>query len=103
MDGMTFKCNNCGHVFDEDSLVKCYDDDGCSYSGCPYCKDYEIEEVEYCEVCGKYKADYDEENEMCEECVDNIVNKFKKIIKNSMQEYELTTLENYYAENDFIL
>lgn len=100
---MKLKCNNCGHVFDEDSLVKCYDENGCLYKGCPHCKDYEVEEVQYCEICGKYKVYYDEENEMCEECVERILNKFKNIIRSSLQAYEIATIENYYSENDFIL
>lgn len=69
-------CERCGHVFCEDDIDirreyhsevpdRPYED----WAVCPYCGGMELEDLEMCELCGRYFVESDMIGGVCEECV----------------------------------
>lgn len=81
---MTYKCNECGHVF-EDSEVGRYEENmgECfgvsayqSFDCCPVCKG-DFSEACVCEVCGKVCCEDELTDGVCGGCVDGYIAKNK--------------------------
>ena len=81
---MTFKCLECGHIFEDGEEARWNEGRGeywgapCSeeMSGCPLCNgDYE--ETKPCEICGSEHLEDELYGGVCEECIDEYRNDFK--------------------------
>ena len=89
---MTYKCNSCGEVFNEDEMITVdeyvpYGDTcvACDYLGaslCPHCRSEEIEEAEQCTICGKWHTWHDEICKECNDKIDQIISDIKKEVWN---------------------
>lgn len=71
---MTFKCTECGHIFEEgEEFVWIerhgFDFGGEEFSGCPLCHG-EYEKTIPCEVCGSEHLPDELFGGVCEECID---------------------------------
>ena len=78
---MMFKCDNCGHLFEEGEQAVWYENQGeChgvaameKFSGCPLCQgDYE--EVHQCEECGDWHYEDELYCGWCEKCLRETIN-----------------------------
>lgn len=59
------KCLECGHLFEEGEEKRWVEPHGEELSGCPICTGA-YEEIEPCEICGKYENGQD----VCDECIE---------------------------------
>lgn len=74
---MSFKCVDCGHIFEEGEQTILKEDMGefwgssCSkvISGCPLCGG-EYEETKPCAICGSEQLEEDLNGGICDECID---------------------------------
>lgn len=98
---MFYKCEECGHVFEEGEQANWREDRGelwgspCSeeMSGCPLCKGaYEI--INPCKICGSYDHDFDED--YCNQCKKDVQKRFADFIKKEFTEEERELLNELY-------
>lgn len=68
-----YKCENCGHLFEEGEQARWTEEHGEKFDGCPLCRGG-YEEVHQCKECG----DWNTENELyegwCEKCLRETIN-----------------------------
>lgn len=92
---MVFRCNDCGHIFDEGEEYTWQESRGefwgspCSetLSGCPICKE-SYSEVFPCKICGSYACEDGED--FCENCQVDVQKRFKAMLDEfTMEEREL--------------
>lgn len=74
---MSYKCLNCGHIFDEGEqrhskqyVGECWGSDAYEdVSGCPLC-DGDYEETKPCKICGSEHLEDELSGGVCDECID---------------------------------
>ena len=78
---MMYRCENCGHLFEEGEQAVWYENQGeCHgvtamerFSGCPLCHD-DYEEVHQCKECGDWHTDDELYSGWCEKCLRETIN-----------------------------
>ena len=78
---MMFKCESCGHLFEEGEQAVWYENQGeCHgvtamerFIGCPLCHD-DYEEVHQCKECGDWHTEDDLYDGWCEKCLRETIN-----------------------------
>lgn len=94
-----YKCNECGHVFEEGEQAEWVETHGFDYgngehwSGCPVCKGA-YEEAKPCKICGTYDKDNDEE--YCDNCKKDVERRFSAFISEEFTEAERELLNELY-------
>ena len=97
-----YKCNECGHLFEEgeekiwrECMGECHGFPAYEeFAGCPICKgDYE--EVKPCKVCGTYDKDNDED--YCKNCVADVNKRMTKFIRLEFSEEEIELLREMFG------
>lgn len=74
---MTYKCVECGHIFEEGEEYTWYERHGCDappyeeWSGCPICKSH-YEEAKICAICKGAFLEDELHNDICDDCLDGI-------------------------------
>ena len=86
---MMYICEDCGKIFDEEEVVVIHDDPSpagvslpsgyYTYRCCPYCDSEDISEATECEVCGKMMSVNSGEENICDECIDDISKELEEI------------------------
>ena len=68
-----YRCDNCGHLFEDGAQGKWTEEHGEPWDGCPLCRGG-YDEVHQCKACGDWHSD-DELNEgWCVECLRHTIN-----------------------------
>lgn len=80
-----YKCEDCGHIFEDGEQATWKEDYGETFFGCPICKG-DCVEIKPCKICGSYE--HDENEQYCDNCKERTKNKF-----NGMMEKEFTMEE----------
>lgn len=94
-----YRCNECGHLFEEGEQAEWTEMHGFSYgngenwSGCPICKG-SYEEIKPCKICGSYNHDYDED--YCDQCKKDVKRKFETFIEKEFTKEERELLNELY-------
>lgn len=70
---MTFKCLECGHIFEEGEEYRWTEMHGEVWCGCPICRG-EFDITESCVCCGGQYTSEDLYDGWCEECLEDAVN-----------------------------
>lgn len=79
---MVFRCNECGHLFEEGEQVEWVETHGLNsppyeaWSGCPICKGDYVE-TEECEICGGHYLSEDLSGGVCRDCIDKHRNDYE--------------------------
>lgn len=71
---MVFRCQECGHIFEEGEQSNWTEPYGERMSGCPLC-DSPYEEAHMCRVCNEYSKV--NSNGVCTECYEELIKKSK--------------------------
>ena len=89
----TFKCFECGHVFESGEEMKFTEPHGEEYFACPICGGAYEEAIE-CDHCGKCFHENDLYNGLCAECVAD------KMTADNMKQYlaDSSLEEDFYIE-----
>lgn len=70
---MMYRCENCGHLFEEGEQAVWTEEHGEKWSGCPMCHgDYE--EVHQCKECDEWHTEYELYDGWCEKCLRETIN-----------------------------
>lgn len=83
------KCRNCGFFFDG------YADLFEHENTCPNCNSHIFEEVEYCDLCGKYEVVKTHEL-CCKKCESEIKEEFQKMLNENFTKEEIKILNEIY-------
>lgn len=83
------KCRNCGVFFDG------YADLFEHENTCPNCNSHIFEEVEYCDLCGKYEVVKPHEL-CCKKCESEIKEEFQKLLNENFTKAEIKILNEIY-------
>jgi uncharacterized protein YlaI len=75
----TYKCEECGHIFEDGEEARGIESHGEGWWGCPKCKG-NAQEIKPCKICGTYNHDIEEY--FCDDCKKIVKAKFKKLIEN---------------------
>lgn len=99
---MTFKCNECGHLFESGEEKKWVESYGEHMSGCPMCGGG-YEETVQCSICGSEHLAEELDGGVCEACIDEYrydVGVCRKIGEKSKENVEINSFfaSMYYAE-----
>ena len=84
---MSYKCLDCGHIFDRDEISSWYESHGERFSGCPNCGGA-YEEMVKCEICGEEYLDEELNCGVCDECIDQYRKNFDVCYAVSLGETE---------------
>lgn len=71
---MMYKCNSCGHLFEEGEQAVWTEEHGEKWSGCPLCHDG-YEEVHQCEKCGDWHSEDELTEGICGDCLEGSINR----------------------------
>lgn len=96
-----FKCDECGHLFEEGEQARWDEDRGelwggiCreEMSGCPLCLSSYSEAIP-CKICGKYYSEGEED--YCPDCQDEVEKKFEKMLDEHFTDAEIELLFKMY-------
>lgn len=79
---MVYRCNECGHLFEngEEKLWK--EPHGETNKGCPLCGGM-YEEMFDCQICGNHTKSDDD---LCDECKKDVIKLFKKLLDDNFGE-----------------
>ena len=90
-------CKSCGKEFEEPKrITEKYVEElpyTFAYTVCPYCEDEDYEELVECKLCGKLKSASDCEDEVCEKCYQDLVEKFDRVLYAEFTEEEIEVLK----------
>lgn len=98
-----YKCLECGAIFEEGSEAVWQETHGLdtppyeTLSGCPICKGA-YEEAPECKLCGNYK-NVDNES-YCEECKNDIKERFQRILHLEFDKDEIELLNVVYEDKE---
>ena len=70
---MMYKCENCGHLFEEGEQARWTEDYGEKWDGCPLCRGG-YEEVRQCKECGDWHTEDELYSGWCEKCLRETIN-----------------------------
>lgn len=70
---MMYKCENCGHLFEEGEQARWVEEHGEKWDGCPMCKGG-YEEVHQCQVCDEWHTEDELYEGWCEKCLREAIN-----------------------------
>lgn len=106
---MNYKCNSCGHIFDEIDATHKEQNIG-EYWGvltyesflcCPKCNGDEIEEVETCIICGEPHVDsemnYAESGYICNDCLKTATENFQLCLAVGESDKESIDINSFAA------
>lgn len=74
---MFYKCNDCGHIFEEGEQVTWVEDYGEKFSGCPICKGT-YEEIYLCTNCDSMASK--RQGDFCKQCIIDVSKKLKTFL-----------------------
>lgn len=86
-----YKCEYCGHVFEEGQQAVWYESHGFArppyeeVEGCPICKESFVE-IKPCKICGGY--DHEPDEEYCEDCIKDVGKRFRQLVNANFTETE---------------
>lgn len=86
-----YKCEECGHVFEEGEQSTWIEPHGERLSGCPICNGA-YEEVHFCSICGEIKCSMSED--VCEDCQIRLQKEFKSFLDSYTKAEAEYILEN---------
>lgn len=89
-----YKCNECGHLFENGEEKAWNESHGEHWLGCPLCSG-SFEEAVPCSVCGTYDYD-DSEDNYCESCKENVKKRFQDLLNKNFSEEERELLNGLY-------
>lgn len=97
---MTYRCNECGHIFEEGEQTVWQETHGFAeppyetMSGCPLCQgDYD--EVYPCKICGAHS-----EEDFCPTCKHLIKQRFQRLVAENFTAAERELLNELYDGED---
>lgn len=70
---MMYRCESCGHLFEEGEQAVWTEERGEKWSGCPICKGG-YEEVHQCKECGDWHTENELYEGWCEKCLRETIN-----------------------------
>lgn len=70
---MMYKCENCGHLFEEGKQARWTEEHGEKFDGCPLCRGG-YEEVHQCKKCGDWHTEDELYEGWCEKCLRETIN-----------------------------
>jgi predicted nucleic acid-binding Zn-ribbon protein len=82
-----YKCENCGHLFDEGEQINWTEPHGEKMSGCPLCKG-SYEEAMRCVSCGSWYSEEKLMFDVCDDCIDTRTKDFDFCVKIGATESE---------------
>lgn len=95
-----YRCEKCGHLFEEGEQKKWEENGGEIWQGCPICEGA-FEEAETCEVCGAVAEEL--HGGVCDECIKENSN-FETcytVSKNEKEEIKINVfLANFFTESE---
>lgn len=95
------KCENCGHVFEEDFAIerrfrnRLGEEESPPEYLCPNCHKSETVPVERCKLCGEWHDYRDVYSDVCVSCADDLQRKFVDHVKRHFTIYEVEFLRNH--------
>lgn len=100
-------CRECGKEYEDyDEIGNWKEPHGEEVCGCSKCGG-EVVEALYCSCCNKYKPaeNVDEDIECCEDCAYDIIDEFKKRIKNmyntDKERFKIDIINSYFKYDEF--
>ena len=84
-----FKCYECEKAFSEPKHWT--ENHGETFAGCPYCGG-SFDEAVKCEACDEYFFE-SQLKDVCQDCIDELKERYSKLLKDNFTEFELETLE----------
>lgn len=75
---MFFRCQECGHIFEEGEQRSWVEPHGERLSGCPLCFGNYVE-AKKCNICGSYNCD--EHEDYCKNCKIETIKKFNLLLE----------------------
>ena len=70
---MMYRCENCGHLFEEGEQARWTEEYGEKWDGCPVCRGG-YEEVHQCKECGEWHTENELYDGWCEKCLRETIN-----------------------------
>ena len=70
---MMYRCENCGHLFEEGEQARWTEEHGEKWDGCPLCRGG-YEEVHQCKECDEWHTDDELYDGWCEKCLRETIN-----------------------------
>mgnify|MGYP003293761269 CR=1 FL=1 len=70
---MMYKCESCGHLFEEGEQARWTEEHGEKWDGCPLCRGG-YEEVHQCKECGEWHTEDELYEGWCEKCLRATIN-----------------------------
>lgn len=70
---MMYKCENCGHLFEEGEQARWTEEHGEKWDGCPLCRGG-YEEVHQCKECDEWHTEDELYDGWCEKCLRETIN-----------------------------
>lgn len=70
---MMYRCENCGHLFEEGEQARWMEDHGEKWDGCPICRGG-YEEVHQCKECEEWHTENELYEGWCEKCLRETIN-----------------------------
>lgn len=93
---MTYRCNDCGYVFDEPYLYE-ERDTGYKAEWCPSCHSDDIVEVKECKLCGELTPTHLLTDGYCDGCVKHAARKFDLLLKSKFEKEELEIFKEQFG------
>lgn len=93
-----YRCDECGHLFEEGEELQYTESWGEHVKACPLCRGTYSEATE-CLICGSYEKEPTEE--YCERCVKDVSKRFKRIMESEFSEAERNLLNELYDGEEF--
>lgn len=78
---MVYKCDECGHIFEDGEEKRWVEPHGEEMKGCPLCSGT-YSDAKECEMCGAYIV----EGEFCDDCKEELIDRFKWLLETNFLE-----------------
>lgn len=89
-----YRCNECGHLFEEGEQKSWVEPHGEKMQGCPLCCGTYIESNN-CRICGEPSG----EEHYCKQCEEETEGKLYKLIKENFTKFEIPLINDMYDLN----
>lgn len=94
---MVYKCDECGHIFEDGEEKRWVEPHGEEMKGCPICGGTYSEGKE-CELCGRCITD----GVFCDDCKEYLIKKFQEIMCNNFTDEQRKFINELLEEGEEI-
>ena len=100
-----YKCNQCAKVFEEprkesENMGECWGSPAIEHRRvCPCCGSGDFGEATKCKICDEYYTESElHYNDVCEDCIKDVLKRFNDLIENNFDEIERQILNDEVGE-----